>query len=136
DIKPEVDRISLEWGGVSQPMRLVFSGLRFTNSHGQVIATVPSAALTFDARNVFQGMFLPTSITIERPTIEAELDREGGMLHRVFAKSSSDSQEEALAILVEQLLAEPNYKSLIGQLDMIQIEQAKVTLRDVKTGLA
>jgi hypothetical protein len=135
DMKPQVDRISLEWGGISQPMRLVFTGLRFTNSNDQVIATIPSAALTFDARNVFQGMFLPTSITIERPAIEAELDREGGMLHRVFANSSSDSQGGALEILVEQLLAEPNYKSLIGQLDMIQIEQAKVTLRDLRTGL-
>lgn len=137
ETRPEVDRISLEWGGVSQPIRLVFTGLRFINTQNhQVIATIPSAALTFDARNVFQGMLLPTSIVIERPTIEAELDREGGMLRRVFSDPSQDSQGEALALLVEQLLAEPNYKSLIGQLDMIQIEQAKVTLRDVKTGLA
>src|SRR5215212_4797183 len=27
ETKPEVDRISLEWGGVSQPMRLLFTGL-------------------------------------------------------------------------------------------------------------
>ena len=137
ETKPEVDHISLEWGGISQPIRLVFTGLRFVNTQNhQVIATIPSAALTFDARNVFQGMLLPTSIIIERPTIEAELDREGGMLRRVFSDPSADSQGEALALLAEQLLAEPNYKSLIGQLDMIQIEQAKVTLRDVKTGLA
>lgn len=135
DIKPEVDRIALEWGGLSQPMRLVFIGLRFLNGRHQVIATVPSAALTFDARNVFQGIFLPTSVTIERPTIETEIDREGGMLRRVFTKSDSDSQGEAVALLVEQLLAEPNYKSLLGQLDMIQIEQAKLTLRDVRSGL-
>ena len=65
DIKPEIDRISLEWGGISQPMRLVFNGLRFINGENQVIATVPTASLTFDARSVLQGMFLPTSITIE-----------------------------------------------------------------------
>ena len=35
----------------------------------------------------------------------------------------------------EQLMAEPNYHSLIGQLDMVLIEHAKVTIRDVKTGL-
>ncbi len=66
DIKPEVDRISLEWGGISQPMRLVFSGLRFINGQHQVIAAVPSASLTFDARSVFQGMFLPTSTSPTR----------------------------------------------------------------------
>ena len=81
-------------------------------------------------------MFLPTSITIERPTIEAEIDREGGMLRRIFAEfRAAQSQGEAVAILVEQLLAEPNYNSLIGQLDTVRIEQAKLTLRDVKTGI-
>jgi hypothetical protein len=135
DITPDADRISLEWGGLGEPMRLVFTGLRFTNGQNQVIATAPKAALTFDPRSVFQGMLLPTSITIERPTIEAEIDREGGMMRRIFADSDSKSQGEAVAILVEQLLAEPNYESLIGQLDTVKIEQAKLTLRDTKTGI-
>jgi hypothetical protein len=134
-ITPEADRISLEWGGLNQPMRLVFAGLRFTNGQNQVIATAPQAALTFDPRSVFQGKLLPTSITIERPTIEAEIDREGGMMRRIFSDSSSQSQGEAVAILVEQLLAEPNYESLIGQLDTVKIERAKLTLRDTKTGI-
>ena len=86
DITPDADRISLEWGGLGEPMRLVFTGLRFTNGQNQVIATAPKAALTFDPRSVFQGMLLPTSITIERPTIEAEIDREGGMLRRIFSE--------------------------------------------------
>ena len=135
DITPGTDRISLEWGGLGEPMRLVFTGLRFTNGQHQIIATAPKASLTFDPRSVFQGMLLPTSITIERPTIEAEIDREGGMMRRIFSDSSSQSQGEAVAILVEQLLDEPNYKSLIGQLDTVRIEQAKLTLRDTKTGI-
>ena len=57
------------------------------------------------------------------------------MLRRIFSDSSSQSQGEAVAILVEQLLDEPNYKSLIGQLDTVRIEQAKLTLRDTKTGI-
>jgi hypothetical protein len=136
DVSPDVDHISLEWGGVSQPIRLVFRGLRFVNRQHQVIASAPTAALTFDPRSVFRGMLLPTSITIVKPTIEADIDREGGMLRRIFADSGQQSQSEALGLLVEQLLAEPNYKSLVGQLDSIRIEQATVTLRDVKTGLA
>ena len=135
DIKPDVDRISLEWGGLGRPMRLVFTGLRFLNADDQVIATAPIVALTFDPRSVFQGLLLPTSITMEKPTIEADIDREGGMLRRVLADTTSRSQGEAVGILIDQLLAEPNYKSLIGQLDTIRIEQAKVTLRDIKTGL-
>jgi hypothetical protein len=135
DIKPEIERISLEWGGISQPMRLVFSGLRFINGEHQVVATVPTASLTFDASSVLRGMFLPTSLTIEGPTIEADIAREGGMLRRVFTTSDANSQGEGLVLLIEQLMAEPNYHSLLGQLDMILIERAKVTIRDVKTGL-
>ena len=57
------------------------------------------------------------------------------MLRRVFTSSDANSQGEGLVLLIEQLMAEPNYNSLIGQLDMILIERAKVTIRDVKTGL-
>lgn len=134
-IRPSADRITLEWGSISQPMRLVFTGLHFTNAEGKLIASAPSASLTFDARNVFQGVFLPTSITIERPTIETEVDRDGGMLRRIFTSSSTETQGEALSILVEQLLAEPNYKSLIGQLDMVEIQNARVTIHDIRSGL-
>ena len=137
DIRPEADRVYLEWGGISQPMRLVFTGMRFVNTRNkEVIATAPSVALTFDARNVFQGIFLPTSITIDGPTIETDIARDGSMLRRIFANSEAHSQGEAVAILVEQLFAEPNYHSLIGQLDTIQIERAKVTVRDLKSGLS
>lgn len=136
NIKPEADRVYLEWGGISQPMKLVFAGMRFINTqNNEVIATAPAVSLTFDARSVFQGLFLPTSITIEGPTIEANIARDGGMVSRIFADTRAQSQGEAVSILVEQLFAEPNYHSLIGQLDTIDIERAKVTLRDVKTGL-
>jgi len=135
DIKPEIERIALEWGGISQPMRLVFNGIRFVTGEHQVVASIPTASVTFDARNVLQGMFLPNTVTIEGPTIEADITRDGGMLRRIFTSSDAESQGEALVLLIEQLMAEPNYDSLIGQLDMILIERAKVTLRDVKTGL-
>jgi len=135
DVKPEIERIALDWGGISQPMRLVFNGIRFVKDGRQVIATIPTASVTFDPRDVLRGMFLPNTVTIEAPTIEADITRDGGMLRRVFTSSDAESQGEALALLIEQLMAEPNYDSLIGQLDMILIERAKVTIRDVKTGL-
>ena len=58
------------------------------------------------------------------------------VLRRIFADPAAQSQDQAVSILVEQLFAEPNYDSLVGQLDSVRIEQAHVTLRDVKTGLA
>ena len=136
DIHPDFDRIYFEWSGISRPIRLAFTGLRFTNVQGQVIATAPEAALTFEPRSVVQGMLLPTSISIIRPVIEADVAREGGAFKRIFASPEGGAQGEAIGILVDQLLAEPNYKSLIGQLDSVVIERANVTIRDLKTGLS
>ena len=39
-----------------------------------------------------------------------------------------------MELLVEQLLAEPNYHSLLGQLDTVIVEQARITLRDIASG--
>lgn len=136
DIHPDFDKISFEWSGISRPIRLAFAGLRFTNGQGQVIATAPEAALTFEPRSVVQGMLLPTSIAIIRPVIEADVAREGGAFQRIFTSPEGGAQGEAISILVDQLLAEPNYKSLIGQLDSVMIERADVTIRDLKTGLS
>lgn len=134
NIRPEADHISIEWGGISHPIRLVFTGLRFMDAEGQKIADAPSAALTFDPRSVFQGKFFPTSVVVERPTIEVDIAREGGMLRRIFASSEAGSQSEVVGILVDQLLAETNYDSLLGQLDSVVVEHANVTVRDVQTG--
>ena len=135
DIHPDFDKIYFEWSGISRPIRLAFTGLRFTNGQNQVIATAPEAALTFEPRSVVQGMLLPTSIAIIRPVIEADVAREGGAFQRIFTSPEGGAQGEAISILVDQLLAEPNYNSLIGQLDSVVIERADVTIRDLKTGL-
>lgn len=136
DIHPDFDRIYFEWSGISRPIRLAFTGLRFTNGQNQVIATAPEAALTFEPRSVVQGMLLPTSIAIIRPVIEADVAREGGAFQRIFTSPEGGAQGEAISILVDQLLSEPNYDSLIGQLDSVVIERADVTIRDLKTGLS
>lgn len=133
-VKVEADRIYAEWGGLSQPMRVVGQGMRVIDAKGGVIATVPSVALTFEPRSVIQGLLLPRTIVVERPTFTADLDREGGMLKRVLTESSSDSQTRVVDLLVEQLLAEPNYRSVLGQLDTVTVERATLTLRDVPTG--
>jgi hypothetical protein len=135
DYKPDASRIFVEWGSLGQPVRLVFDGVRISNLHDQVVATAPRLALSFDPRDVIRGRFLPTSVIVERPTIEAEITREGGMLQRIFARSDAESQNEVVKVLFEQLLAEPNYQSLLGQLDTVAVEQARLTLRDERTGI-
>lgn len=129
------DRIYAEWSGLSQPVRLVLGGLKISNSAGEAIATAPSVALSFDPRSVARGRFLPTSIVVDQPTLDADVAREGGMLRRVLASPDTKSQGEIVDLLVDQLLAEPNQTSLLGQLDTVLVQRARVTLRDVESGV-
>lgn len=134
-VKIDADRIYVEWSSLKQPVRLVFGGLHVMDSTNKEIATAPSVALSFSPRSVFEGHFFPTSIIVVQPTLDADIDREGGMLQRILAKTDSDSQGEVVALLIEQLLGEPNHQSLLGQLDTVLVERARVTLRDVPSGV-
>ncbi|TAJ39570.1 MAG: hypothetical protein EPO55_12030 [Reyranella sp.] len=135
-VKIHADRIYVEWSALSQPVRLVLSGLKVSNTAGEAIATAPSVALSFEPRSVIRGRFLPTSIVVDRPTLDADLAREGGMLRRVLANPETHSQGEIVDLLVDQLLAEPNQTSLLGQLDTVLVQRARVSLRDVASGVA
>ncbi len=134
-VRVDADRIYAEWGGLSQPMRLVFHGLHVTDASGQEIATAPSVSLSFEPRSVVDGHLLPTAIVVDRPTLNADIARDGGMLRRILASTDSGSQGEFVELLIEQLLAEPNHHSLLGQLDTIEVAHARVSLRDVPSGI-
>ena len=135
-IKIHADRIYAEWSGLSQPVRLVLAGLKISNASGQEIATAPSVSLSFDPRSVARGKLLPTTIVVDSPTLDADVAREGGMLRRVLASPDTKSQGEIVDLLVDQLMAEPNQTSLLGQLDTVLVQRARVTLRDVQSGVA
>ncbi len=134
-IRVDAERIYVEWSGLSQPVRIVFSGIHVTDMAKKEIATAPRVALSFDARSVFEGHLFPTAIVVEQPTLSVDIDREGGILHRVMAKTDASSQGAVVELLIEQLLAEPNHHSLLGQLDTVIVERAHVTLRDMPSGV-
>ena len=134
-MKVQADRVYVEWSGVSQPVRLVFSGLHVTDADKREVATAPNVALSFEARSVVSGHFLPSAIVVEQPSLDAEIAREGGMLQRIFAKTDGNSQSQVMELLVEQLLAEPNYRTILGQLDTVLVERARVTLHDIPSGI-
>src|SRR5690348_382317 len=91
-VRVTAEHIYAEWSGLKDPMRLVFTGLHVIDARDNEIATAPSVALSFDPRSAVRGRLLPTSIVVDRPTLAADLAREGGMLQRVLAKTDSNSQ--------------------------------------------
>ncbi len=134
-LRVRADRIYAEWGGISQPMLLVATGLHVTDAQMNVIATAPSVALSFEPRSVVRGLLLPRSIVVDQPTLNAEIDRKGGMLRRILTTSDPNSQGEMVQLLIDQLLAEPNHHSLLGQLDTVEVKRASVTVRDEPSGM-
>lgn len=129
------DHIRAEWDEVTRPMQLVFIGVHVTNENSHTVATAPNVALSFEPQSVLKARFLPTAIVVEHPTLDADITREGGMLQRVLAKSDASSQAEVVNLLIEQLMAKPNYDTLLGQLDTVLVEHARVTMRDVPSGV-
>ncbi|HYD06733.1 MAG TPA: hypothetical protein VEC60_13455, partial [Reyranella sp.] len=135
-VRVTAEHIYAEWSGLKDPMKLVFTGLNVFDEQKRQVASAPSVALSFDPRSAVRGRLLPTSIVVDRPTFEADITRDGGMLRRVLAKTDATSQGEFAELLIEQLLAEPNYHSVLGQLDTIEVTNARLSLRDVPTGIA
>jgi hypothetical protein len=134
-VRVTAEHIYADWGGLKEPMRLVFTGLHVTNAGEKEVASAPRVALSFDPRSAVRGRLLPTSVVVDQPTLEADIAREGGMLQRVLARSDSGSSGEFVDLLIEQLLSEPNYHSVIGRLDTIEVTNARISLRDVPSGI-
>jgi hypothetical protein len=134
-VRVTAEHIYVEWGALKDPMRLVFTGLHVIDVHRREIATAPSVALSFEPRSVVLGHLLPTAVVVNRPTLDADIAREGGMLRRVLASADSGSQGEFFDLLIEQLLAEHNHHSMLGQLDTVEVTNARISLRDVPSGL-
>lgn len=134
-MKVSADHIYAEWGGLRYPMRVVFERLHVVEGNVE-IAVAPRVALSFEPRSVVRGRLLPKSIVVERPTLDAAIDREGGMMKRIMATTESGSEGGILELLIEQLMADANHTSLLGQLDTVEVEHARITLRDVRSGVA
>ena len=130
-INVDCDTITAEWGGLGSPMRLVLHGLHAVDHQGRVIAAAPSVALTFDPRSVFKGSLAPTAITVERPVFDIELSRDG-MLARIFSDAEGDRlPRRGPAIACRAIAGKPNGHQILGELNTVLIEQARVTVRDV-----
>jgi hypothetical protein len=134
-VRVTAEHIYADWSGLKEPMRLVFTNLHVTGAGGKEVASAPRVSLSFDPRSAVRGRLLPTSIVVDRPTLEADITREGGMLEQVLARSDSGSAGEFVDLLIEQLLSEPNYHSVIGQLDTVEVTNARISLRDVPSGV-
>ena len=134
-VKVRAEHIYAEWSGLKQPMRLVLTGLHLTDASNHELASAPGIAVAFDSRSVVNGHLRPVSIVVNRPNLEADIAREGGMLQRVLASSDPDSQAEVVDLLIDQLLSEHNDRSVLGQLNTIEVVHARVSLRDVPSGV-
>jgi uncharacterized protein YhdP len=128
-------KVMLEWPGLGQPIRLVAHDIKAIDPSGAMLASAPSVALSFEARSVLAGQFAPTVVVIQKPVLDADI-RKGGLLRALLNQQEAQPEARVAALVIDQLLAEPNNQNLLGQLDTVLVEGARVTLRDSTTGLA
>src|ERR1700759_5052914 len=84
-VRVRAEHIYVEWSGLKEPMRLVLTGLHLMDASDHVLASAPGISVAFDSRGAVSGHMRPVSIVVDRPNLEADIAREGGMLERVLA---------------------------------------------------
>ena len=95
DVRPEADRIFLEWGGLSQPMKLVFTGVRFVDRqlrgpyalwhHTHTFEPVPGGTLLRDVVR-YRLPFGPFGRLVERLFVRRDVERIFAYRHEVIAR--------------------------------------------------
>jgi len=134
-VRLKAEHIYAEWSGLKEPIRLVLTGLHLMDASDHELASAPGIAVAFDARSAVSGHLRPVSIVVNRPNLEADIARDGGMLQRVLARTDADSQAEVVDLLIDRLLSDHNDNSVLGRLNTIDVVHARLSLRDVPSGI-
>jgi hypothetical protein len=127
-------KVTVEWPGISQPVRLVLHDIKAIDDKAVELAAVPSIALSFEPRSVLAGRFAPTAVVIQRPVLDADI-RKGGLLRAATPQKEAQPQARVAALVIEWLLSQHNDDRMLGRLDTVLIEGARLTLRDSQTGM-
>jgi len=130
-VRLKAEHIYAEWSGLKEPIRLVLTGLHLMDASDHELASAPGIAVAFDARSAVSGHLRPVSIVVNRPNLEADIARDGGMLQRVLARTDADSQAEVVDLLIDRLLSDHNDNSVLGRLNTIDVVHARSPWRSL-----
>ena len=128
--------IYAEWGGLSEPMRLVLrrpacdERQETGDRHGAPRRRSPSSRAVSCAASFSRQ----PSWSIADPGCRHHARRRHAEA-RAGQVRFELRQGEFVDLLIEQLLAEHNHHSLLGQLDTVEVANARVSLRDVTSGV-
>ncbi len=120
--------MSLNWAGWDRTLEIHVQTVEAISAQGQVIATIPDAAVKLSLVSLVTGELAPTSIQLEKLRLHVAIEQDG-RLNYGLDKQSSDSSDQIVALLFEQLL-NGGGDSAIRKLDRVSIAGAEIVFED------
>lgn len=77
-----VDDTSLRWSAGASELQIYVAGVNLTDQTGDVIATIPSIALSLSLRSLVFGQLRPTDVTVDAPVVRLQRGPEGNFYLR------------------------------------------------------
>lgn len=143
----DVDDAVLAWGGWKRTLDIRVRGVTVVDKQGRVIASVPEAAINLSGRAVLAGMIAPTRIDVIGARLALVRTQDGELRLQEDVKTEPDAaaakkepdaeaggQDSLVGILLEDLSKPPDPDRVAGYLRQVNLVDAEVEIRDVRTG--
>lgn len=133
----ELDDLILTWAGWERALDVRALGVRLLEKNAaRPVARVGEVSLTLSARALVDGKIAPTSLEIIRPRIRLIRDESGGLQFDLDAPekdagtATTDSDDEALALLINELSGPAQPDSRLRYLNRVSVIGAALRLED------
>lgn len=130
--KASAGRMTLNWAGWDRALEIRVSTLEVRGPAGEVVATVPEAAVQLSAAALLTGRLAPSAIALDRLRLHLVV-QEDGRLALDLPADGQDGGAGALPALLEGMLGGGN--PLLAHLERITISHAELTLDDRRNGV-
>lgn len=142
----DVDDAVLAWGGWKRTLDIRVRGVTVIDKQGRVIASVPEAAINLSGRALLAGLVAPTRIDVIGAKLALVRTEDGALRlqddgkkepateDKKEAEAEGGGQASLVAILIEDLSRPPDPDRVAGYLRQVNLLDAEVDIRDVRTG--
>ena len=121
----------LTWAGWDRTLDIRVLGIKILRLNGEIIGSVPEASFTLSGQGLINGLFVPQSIEVFRPSLKIIRDRSSiGIGFTDTIKKSEILSHE----IFDQLLTETVPNNSMSYLKELAILNAKITLEDKVSG--
>lgn len=128
-VKFAAREVTLNWAGWDRTMEIHVGAIQALGPTGEVLATVPQAAIKLSLLALLAGEVAPTSIQLERLRLNVVLG-EDGRLDLGQPQGNDDTGSHFLSLVVDQLLTRDGRIAAIRRLERVVVTGAEIVFED------